>query len=555
MIPRSAHASNVVAGTAASSMDRADLGPAYPDDIHQNIQQCLDRKDFAAAFAGLSAWSRLLYAASPQSRTLHLTGLDLRELGDFAQRLTPDIHLPVLVLRDCNLVGQDHRIERLTAHPGLHGLEIRGGRMSIQTDEAPVISAWAALAQGAQSRWLQHASGLKQLRWTSDERFQPFSGDPQYLDNNPFRIVRDEGLRLLIQHSPQLESMHISGTVAKGAYLDMAHALEFLPRTNVEHLCLERCNPLCFSGDINDNEWGELGARLKTLDVQAWAWFSHPSGDSEYQAHGEVACLMMGLHACYANPDLVLRVTDLQRAPIIGQWLAAVLNDRTEPIHVVWNSTSPHLDFGFTLFCNRAINPTGKEDCDWEPEAVRIELHCNDHQMVANLSTLSSWLLDKGDSTQLSVDACRTSWAQTQVGMPSDQTSIHALLTMQNSALGLALWSDQQNPDLVRSCAHDQYIEYPTSQETFDRRREEVVASRLLDAPFHLDQNRVLPPEAGHVLQEIVNSDPADPAMRQGVMSLMASSSLSRADGSARVASLRSPEFNGLHLLTGSLPS
>lgn len=555
MIPRSHPTSTVVASTAASSIDRADLGPAYPDDIHQNIQQCLDRKDFGAAFAGLSAWSSLLYAASPQSRTLHLTGLDLRELGDFAQRLTPDIHLPVLVLQDCDLVGQDPRIERLTAHPGLYGLEIRGGRLSIQTDETPVISAWAALAQGAQSRSLQHCSGLKQLRWTSDERFQPFSGDPQYLANNPSRIVRDEGLRLLIQHSPQLESMHISGTVAKGAYLDMAHALEFLPQTNVEHLCLERCNPLCFSGDVNDTEWGDLGARLKTLDVRAWAWFSQETGDDEYELNGQVAFGMMGLHVCADNPDLVLRVTDLQRAPIVGQWLAAALDDRTEPIHVVWNSTSPHLDFGFTLFCNRAINLTGEEECDWEPDAVRIELHCNNHQMVANLSTLSSWLLENGVPKQLSVDGCRTSWAQTQVGMPSDQTSIHALLTLQNSAIGLALWSDQPDPDLVRSCRHDTHIAYTTSQETFDRRREEVVASRLFDAPFHLDQNRVLPPEAGHVLQEIVNSDPADPAMRQGVMSLMASNALSRSDATARVASLRSPELNGLHLLTGSLPS
>ncbi len=555
MIPRSSNPSGVVVGTSSSSVSRNDLGPANPDDIHQNIQQCLDRKDFTSAFSELRSWSRLLYAAAPGSRTLQLTGLDLRGLGDFAERLTPDVLLPVLVLRDGDLVGQDHRIERLTAHPSLHGLEVQGGSMTIQTDDTPAASVWTALANGARTRWLQHGSGLKQLRWTSNESFRPFSGNPQFLFDYPSRVVRDEGLRLLLQHSPALESVHISGTVAEGVYLDMAHALEFLPRTAVEHLCLERCNPFCFSGDVDGAEWGQLGARLKTLDVRAWAWFTRQTGDDEYEMDGQVACGMLGLHACSGNPDLVLRVTDLHRAPIVGQWLAAALDERTAPVRVIWTATGAHQDVGFTLFCNRAMNVTGQEECDWQPEAVSVELHCNHHQMAANLSTLASWLLEQDDSTRLSVDGCRTSWAQTQVGVPADNANIHGLVMLQNSAMGLALWSDDQDPDLVRSCSHDTHIPYATTQATFDRRREEVMASKVFDAPFHFDPDRTLPPEAGHILQGIVNSANADPAMKQGVMSLIASNTLSRADGSATVTALRTAEFNGLHLLTGSLPS
>ena len=73
---------------------------------------------------------------------------DIRELGDLAERLPPDAHLPVFVVRGADLRAPDQRIAQLTAHRHSFGLQLENCLIDLPCMDVLTQGAQRALAAG-----------------------------------------------------------------------------------------------------------------------------------------------------------------------------------------------------------------------------------------------------------------------------------------------------------------------------------------------------------------------------------------------------------------------
>lgn len=235
----------------------ADTGPALtPAEIRTSLQDCADRKDWP----GLNALWRDhpdTFRDGPRTQVLTLHIDDSRDLGDFADMLPPEVHLPVILIRHADLTEPDQRLARLTAHPHSLGLQLDDCAVSDEVFEI--------LASGARQGQDEGHPGLRVLACTSMSTQDPDLGWDE--DDAPEPVV----IRLdrLIEASPRLEDFALSGTLDDLTVIAPANVFAALAHVPLKRLALHGLTPANFSADTDDPDcwvvWKEAQLPLEEL--------------------------------------------------------------------------------------------------------------------------------------------------------------------------------------------------------------------------------------------------------------------------------------------------
>jgi len=334
-------------------------------DIRIQLQDCVRRKDWSALQNILTAYPDTYQPEGPGEThpVLELDLADTRELGDLAEHLPPDAHLPVLVVRGADLRTPDQRIAQLTAHRHSFGL-----RLENCTVECDVIQQ---LAEGARQGQEAGHPGLRELAWTNDRLpsvNQLFSRDldDQTFERNVARCTAGESnLDELIAQSPRLEAFSLSGlipiptdTTDTGSnkpygLLSLNNLLKALSKTPLKQLHLDNISRDCFRFDGDSAEGLDAWVASKTIGLQ----MLHLSRWNMGQVHedpkvnrGELELLgTSGLTRSEHGP-IQLQCVELNDCDRLAEALGRTLTKRNARTSVAWTMDGAWPDHGWELF-------------------------------------------------------------------------------------------------------------------------------------------------------------------------------------------------------------
>lgn len=259
--------------TTASTQSKVSL--ASSDDTQlpraelcSQLEDCARRKDWPALQNVLTAYPATYETESPgEARpVLELDLADTRELGDLAEHLPPDAHLPVFVVRGADLRAPDQRIAQLTAHRHSFGLQLENCLIDL-----PCMDV---LTQGAQRALAAGYPGLRVLGCTHAQAVSAdtlFSVSLEDDERDAYRQqcgMLDIGIQHLIQASPCLETFALTGLVPiestpqdngqlyTHGVIDLQPVFGALARTPLRQLHLDNCCSFNLNQNVGvDEDW------------------------------------------------------------------------------------------------------------------------------------------------------------------------------------------------------------------------------------------------------------------------------------------------------------
>lgn len=329
---------------------------ASPDDtqpsrgeLRSQLQDCAHRKDWSALQNILAAYPDTCQTKGPGKAhpVLELDLADTRELGDLAEQLPPEAHLPVFVVRGADLRAPDQRIAQLTAHRHSFGLRLE----NCQIDQ-PCMDV---LTQGAQQA---HAAGHPGLRVLGCTHAQAVTADTLFsgaLDDDERDIHRskcgllDIGIQDLIQASPHLESFALTGLVPiesmpgengqqhTHGVIDLQPVFGALARTPLRQLHLDNCCSFNLNQNVGvDEDWStwadSTSVSIQHIQLTRWCL------DKEY-GDGEARLRYLLGGKGISRPvhgAIHVECADVVQAAHASWALGQALRRRNAEVHVQW---------------------------------------------------------------------------------------------------------------------------------------------------------------------------------------------------------------------------
>lgn len=329
-------------------------------ELRNQLQDCARRKDWPALQNTLAAYPDTYRTEGPDQAhpVLELDLADTRELGDLAEHLPPDAHLPVFVVRGADLRAPDQRIARLTAHRHSFGLRLE----NCQIDQ-PCMDV---LTQGAQQA---HAAGHPGLRVLGCTHAQAVSADTLFsisLEDDERDAHRqqcgllDIGIQDLIQASPCLETFALTGLVPiestpqdngqlyTHGVIDLQPVFGALARTPLRQLHLDNCCSFNFNQNLGvDEDWStwanSTSVSIRHIQLTRWCLDQDPGEDGK-----SLDLLLLGAGISDpAHGPICVECADMAEAAPACLGLATALLRRNAEVHVQWDCRgTPHPYFG-----------------------------------------------------------------------------------------------------------------------------------------------------------------------------------------------------------------
>lgn len=409
------------------------------------LQEFVDRKDWKAMQTLLTECPDTYRQDGrdvDQRHALELHGLNIRELGDFAEHFPADAWMPALMINWCDLSGIDTRIQGLTAHRYSHGLWMDNSGIGHE--------ALHQLIEGARQCRLAGHVGLRELGFmftvvpSMDQMLSRSLPEADFNQDwyqlGPILSELDQ----LIALSPSLRSFAISGMVPvaqsanegvvspRFALVMFDNLLGALSRTPLERLQIDNCSRgnFCYTGDvpIGLHEW-EHSKTVAVNELFLTRWNLSQSSADPHLAIGEQRLLGADGILRAGQDWLHLTCHDLHQAAEAARVLANVLIERDSPTTVCWTLNGKEADKTWAAFADHLF--TSNDDHPARFGALlELQLTCPHredlHHLTAGLEHfrhLASLVIDDqaADEAALNDFASFTTWEK------STQTLISSL--------------------------------------------------------------------------------------------------------------------------------
>lgn len=331
--------------------------PAPPSGhtLQDQLQALAQQKDWAA-FGTLLAYCPDAYprrdAAEP-AVVLELDITDSSDLGNLADHLPPNAHLPVFMVRGADLSVPDRRIARLTAHRHSLGLQFESCLLDSGVIDVLTQGALEGQAAGHAGLWMLGCTHIQAP--AVNTLFSPTLSNDERERHRLECLMVDIGIQDLILASPGLKAFALTGLAplhldpdpqdGRGRYriIDLQPVLRALAHTPLRQLHLDNCCSfnLDQNTDVTDG-WAawEGSEQIAIQQIRLTRWCLDDKTDDFVQRMWSAR----GIAGAALGPVLV-ECADVAQAGRVGSVLGESLRRRGAEVHVRWElSATPGSD-------------------------------------------------------------------------------------------------------------------------------------------------------------------------------------------------------------------